>query len=93
MTAMAPENWDLPIQMIADPFTYFLLDEVSIFRLREMGMPEDEIREIRQDQDEHRMEWHVALMQFARTTGYEPPELFGWGDENFYSTTQPRETA
>ena len=90
---MVPENWDVPIQMVADPLTFFLLEEVSIFRLREMGMPEDEIREIRQDQDEHRMEWHVALMTLARTTGIEPPELFGWGDESFHSTTRPRESA
>lgn len=93
MTALIPEDWDVPEITDYCPFRQFVEDEASLFRLREIGMPEEQIREIRQDQDEHLMELHVGLMQIARITGEDPPELFGWGDENFYSTTRPRESA
>lgn len=90
MTILMPEGseWDQPVVMKDDPFTYFVENERSIQKLADDGMPQHCIREIRQDTDDQLIDWHRALVEVARRTGITSPKLFGWGDIDFVSTTE-----
>ena len=93
MTILMPEGseWDQPVQMDNDPFTYWLDHEVQMVRLREQrGWTPEEIADVRQDVDMSLMEWHTSLILAARLTGITSPLLFGWGDIDYVSTTEEK---
>lgn len=80
---------DQPHELPCDPFTLFVENETSIGHLRARGLPEERLREIRQEMDTSLMELHRHYRALGVKQGFNPIELYGWGTESFYSATSP----